>query len=58
MAEPGLVVLLAVIRSRHAVADADPPLPGKMTPLQPNHIQPPGGLMERSNASIQRDGQS
>jgi hypothetical protein len=35
-----------------------PPLPGKMTPLQPDHIQPPGGLMEQSNASLQRDGQS
>ena len=35
-----------------------PPLPGKMTPLQPDHVQPPGGLMEQSNASLQRDGQS
>ena len=36
----------------------DPPLPGKMTPLQPNQYHPPGGLMEQSNASLQRDGQS
>jgi endonuclease YncB( thermonuclease family) len=35
-----------------------PPLPGKMTPLQPDHVQLPGGLMEQSNASLQRDGQS
>jgi len=35
-----------------------PPLPGKMTPLQPDHIQPPGGLMEQSNASLLRDDQS
>lgn len=38
--------------------DSRPPLPGKMTPLQPNQYHPPGGLMEQSNASLQRDGQS
>ena len=35
-----------------------PPLPGKMTPLQPDQYHPPGGLMEQSNASLQRDDQS
>ena len=38
--------------------DLIPPLPGKMTPLQSDHIHPPGGLMEQSNASLQRDDQS
>jgi DNA replication protein DnaC len=32
-----------------------PPLPGKMTPL---HFDHQGGLMEQSNASLQRGGQS
>ena len=31
-------------------------LPGKMTPLQPDHIHPPGGSMEQSKTSLQRDG--
>ena len=35
-----------------------PPLPGKMTPLHSDHIHPPGGLMEQSNASLKRDDQS
>ena len=35
-----------------------PPLPGKMSPLQPDQYHPPGGLMEQSNASLQRDDQS
>jgi len=35
-----------------------PPLPGKMTDLQPYQSHPPGGLMEQSNASLQRAGQS
>jgi len=42
----------------HYLKVVQPPLPGKMTPLQPDHIQPPGGLMEQSNASLQRDDQS
>ena len=33
-----------------------PPLPGKLTPLHPDHFSP-GGLMEQSDASLQRGGQ-
>jgi hypothetical protein len=56
---------LAVLAARYSTTiealrqvNPEPPLPGKMTPLQPDHVQPPGGLMEQSNASVQRDGQS
>ena len=44
---------------RHGVFEPlEPPLPGKMTPLQPDHIHPPGSLMEQGNASLQQDEQS
>jgi len=33
-----------------------PPLPGKLTPLHSDHFSP-GGLMEQSNASLQRGSQ-
>jgi hypothetical protein len=36
--------------------DLGPPLPGKLTPLQSVHFSP-GGLMEQSDASLQRGGQ-
>ena len=42
------------------VGDIDlriPPLPGKLTPLQSHHFSL-GGLMEQSNASLQRGRQS
>lgn len=43
-----LAGLIAILRS--------PPLPGKMTPLQPDYVQQPGGLMKQSNTTLQRDG--
>jgi len=39
-----------------AHVDPLPPLPGKLTPLHPDHFSP-GGLMEQSDASLQRGGQ-
>jgi hypothetical protein len=35
----------------------EPPLPGKLTPLQSDHFSP-GGLMEQSHASLQRGRQN
>jgi hypothetical protein len=35
-----------------------PPLPGKTTPLQPDHYHPTGGLMEQSKASLKLEGEN
>jgi len=46
-------ILLIVNLNSIILVSALPPLPGKLTPLHPDHFSP-GGLMEQSYASLQR----